>query len=81
MTLNGSDVRDIVCVLRVSSATVIDVLKKNLDGTRSLRSALLNVLMPSASHCGVEIRCFLPFLPEREREQLPSPALSLSVPR
>ena len=29
MTLNGSDVRDIVRVLRVSSATVIDVLKKN----------------------------------------------------
>ena len=29
MTLNGSGVRDIVRVLRVSSATVIDVLKKN----------------------------------------------------
>jgi len=28
MTLNGSGVRDIVRVLRVSSATVIDVLKK-----------------------------------------------------
>jgi transposase-like protein len=29
MTLNGSRVRDIVRVLGVSSATVIDVLKKN----------------------------------------------------
>jgi transposase-like protein len=29
MTLNGSGVRDIVRVLRVSSATVIEVLKKN----------------------------------------------------
>jgi transposase-like protein len=29
MTLNGSGVRDIVRVLRVISATVIDVLKKN----------------------------------------------------
>jgi transposase-like protein len=29
MTLNGSGVRDIVRVLGVSSATVIDVLKKN----------------------------------------------------
>ena len=28
MTLNGSGVRDIVRVLKVSSATVIDVLKK-----------------------------------------------------
>jgi transposase-like protein len=28
MTLNGSGVRDIVRLLRVSSATVIDVLKK-----------------------------------------------------
>jgi transposase-like protein len=29
LTLNGSGVRDIVRVLRVSSTTVIDVLKKN----------------------------------------------------
>ena len=32
MTLNGSGVRDIVRVLRVSSATVIDVLKKKRAG-------------------------------------------------
>ncbi len=30
MTLNGSGVRDIVRVLGVSSATVIDVLKKKI---------------------------------------------------
>src|ERR687885_969309 len=35
MTLNGSGVRDIVRVLRVSSATVIEVLKK----TRTAKSA------------------------------------------
>ena len=37
MTLNGSGVRDIVRVLRVSSATVIDVLKKK-EPARSSRS-------------------------------------------
>jgi transposase-like protein len=37
MTLNGSGVRDIVRVLRVSSATVIDVLKKKGSSPR-LRS-------------------------------------------
>jgi hypothetical protein len=31
MTLNGSGVRDIVRVLGISSATVIDVLKKKAD--------------------------------------------------
>ena len=36
MTLNGSGVRDIVRVLGVSSATVIDVLKKNYGGKLSL---------------------------------------------
>jgi insertion element IS1 protein InsB len=41
MTLNGSGVRDIVRVLRVSSATVIDVLKKKRahDQTRQRTSA------------------------------------------
>jgi transposase-like protein len=36
MTLNGSGVRDIVRVLRVSSATVIDVLKKKLGWQNQL---------------------------------------------
>jgi len=35
MTLNGSGVRDIARVLRVSSATVIDVHKKNNDPVKS----------------------------------------------
>ena len=43
MTLNGSGVRDIVRVLGVSSATVIDVLKKNKDGKLSLSSPLSGV--------------------------------------
>ena len=36
MTLNGSGVRDIVRVLRVSSATVIDVLKKKRQPSNRL---------------------------------------------
>jgi len=37
MTLNGSGVRDIVRVLRVSSATVIDVLKKKQRAGKKLK--------------------------------------------
>jgi transposase-like protein len=39
MTLNGSGVRDIVRVLGVSSATVIDVLKKKYQGKTGERTS------------------------------------------
>ena len=41
MTLNGSGVRDIVRVLRVSSATVIDVLKKKEPTIKQVNERLL----------------------------------------
>ena len=42
MTLNGSGVRDIVRVLRVSSATVIDVLKKKEPAVKQVNERLLH---------------------------------------
>src|SRR2546425_12558016 len=44
MTLNGSGVRDIVRVLRVSSATVIDVLKKKEPAVKQVNERLLDTL-------------------------------------
>ena len=46
ITLNGSGVRDIVCVLGVSSATVIDVLKKKELGLTQGNENLLKRLAP-----------------------------------
>ena len=46
MTLNGSGVRDIVRVLRVSSATVIDVLKKKEPAIKQVNERLLHTLDP-----------------------------------
>jgi len=46
MTLNGSGVRDIVRVLRVSSATVIDVLKKKAPAVKQVNEKLLHTLAP-----------------------------------
>jgi hypothetical protein len=46
MTLNGSGVRDIVRVLRVSSATVIDVLKKQEPAVKQVNERLLHTLDP-----------------------------------
>ena len=46
MTLNGSGVRDIVRVLRVSSATVIDVLKKKEPAVKQVNKRLLHTLDP-----------------------------------
>ena len=46
MTLNGSGVRDIVRVLRVSSATVIDVLKKKDPAVKQVNERLLHSLDP-----------------------------------
>jgi insertion element IS1 protein InsB len=46
MTLNGSGVRDIVRVLRVSSATVIDVLKKKEPAVKQVNERLLRTLAP-----------------------------------
>ena len=46
MTLNGSGVRDIVRVLRVSSATVIDVLKKKEPAVKQVNERLLDTLDP-----------------------------------
>ena len=46
MTLNGSGVRDIVRVLRVSSATVIDVLKKKEPAVKQVHERLLHTLAP-----------------------------------
>ena len=46
MTLNGSGVRDIVRVLRVSSATVIDVLKKKEPAVKQVNERLLQTLDP-----------------------------------
>src|SRR3989441_12722962 len=46
MTLNGSGVRDIVRVLRVSSATVIDVLKKKRQpSNRSMKDCSTRLLL------------------------------------
>src|SRR6266478_9361844 len=46
MTLNGSGVRDIVRVLRVSSATVIDVLKKKRrPSSRSMKDCSTRLLL------------------------------------
>src|SRR5437762_1870395 len=47
MTLNGSGVRDIVRVLRVSSATVIDVLKKKEPAVKQVNERLLHMLDPA----------------------------------
>src|SRR5712671_8246828 len=44
MTLNGSGVRDIVRVLKVSSATVIDVLKKKEPAVKQVNERLLHTL-------------------------------------
>jgi hypothetical protein len=52
MTLNGSGARDIVCVLGVSSATIIDVLKKSAGHTVNKR--LLQTLDPQ--HMDVILR-------------------------
>src|SRR6266849_1082412 len=46
MTLNGSGVRDIVRVLRVSSATVINVLKKKEPAVKQVNGRLLHTLDP-----------------------------------
>jgi transposase-like protein len=46
MTLNGSGVRDIVRVLGVSSATVIDVLKKKEPAVKQVNERLLHTLDP-----------------------------------
>ncbi len=46
MTLNGSGVRDIVRVLRVSSATVINVLKKKEPVVKQVNARLLHTLDP-----------------------------------
>src|SRR6266403_5669588 len=46
MTLNGSGVRDIVRVLGVSSATVIDVLKKKEPAIKQVNEKLLHTLAP-----------------------------------
>ena len=46
MTLNGSGVRDIVRVLRVSSATVINVLKKKEPAVKQVNARLLHTLDP-----------------------------------
>src|SRR5229473_5003273 len=46
MTLNGSGVRDIVRVLGVSSATVIDVLKKKEPAVKQVNERLLPTLVP-----------------------------------
>ena len=46
MTLNGSGVRDIVRVLRVSSATVIDVLKKKEPALTQVNERVLRTLAP-----------------------------------
>src|SRR5437870_5297323 len=46
MTLNGSGVRDIVRVLRVSSATVINVLKKKAPVVKQVNARLLHTLDP-----------------------------------
>src|SRR3989441_7813887 len=46
MTLNGRGVRDIVRVLRVSSATVIDVLKKKEPAVKQVNERLLHMLDP-----------------------------------
>jgi insertion element IS1 protein InsB len=46
MTLNGSGVRDIVRVLGVSSATVIDVLKKQEPAVKQVNERLLKCLEP-----------------------------------
>src|SRR5436309_15780674 len=47
MTLNGSGVRDIVRVLGVSSATVIDVLKKKEPAITQVNERLLKSLDPA----------------------------------
>src|SRR6266436_5777648 len=46
MTLNGSGVRDIVRVLRLSSATVINVLKKKAPAAKQVNARLLRTLDP-----------------------------------
>jgi insertion element IS1 protein InsB len=46
LTLNGSGVRAIVRVLRVSSATVIDVLKKKAPAVKPVKERLLHTLDP-----------------------------------
>src|SRR5437588_12208832 len=54
MTLNGSGVRDIVRVLRVSSATVIDVLKKKEPAVKQVNERVLTafILQQFTAICG-----------------------------
>src|SRR5215831_11529695 len=47
MTLNGSGVRDIVRVLGVSSATVIEVLKTKAPAVKQVNEKLLHTLDPA----------------------------------
>lgn len=46
MALNGSGVRDIVRVLRVSSTTVLNVLKKKESAIKQANERLLHTLDP-----------------------------------
>jgi insertion element IS1 protein InsB len=50
MTLNGSGVRDIVRVLRVSAATVINVLKTKEPAVKQVKERLLRTLDPPQVH-------------------------------
>ena len=54
MTLNGSGVRDIVRVLRFSSATVITVRKKKEPAVKHVNAKLLHTLDPE--HGGIVLR-------------------------
>ena len=54
MTLHGSGVRDIVRVLRVSSATVINVLKKKAPAVKQVNEKLLHTL--DSQHVDVILR-------------------------
>ncbi|MDQ3685956.1 MAG: hypothetical protein M3430_10210 [Acidobacteriota bacterium] len=40
MTMNGSDIRDIARVLRVSPTTVLKVIRERVDGEREARSLM-----------------------------------------
>src|SRR5207249_12089654 len=54
MTRNGRGVRDIVRVLRVSSATVINVLKKKAPAVKQVNEKLLHTL--DSQHVDVILR-------------------------
>src|SRR5215472_15384718 len=60
MTLNGSGVREIVRVLGVSSATVIEVLKTHTPAVKQVNEKLLHTLDPTGAVAEPDLSIYTP---------------------